>query len=99
MNIETIKHKGLERLHQSLTPKNVKGLPSNVVEKLHRQMTTIQAATNLQQINSVPGWDLHQLEPKSDNKWALKVTGNWRLVFTVDLVNGTVGDLDYVDYH
>lgn len=99
MNIESIKHKGLEKLYRSTEPKNVKGLPADVVDKLHRQMTTIQGATNLKQIASVPGWGLHQLEPKSDNKWAMTVTGNWRLVFVVDLVNGAVSDLDYVDYH
>ncbi|MFH1139521.1 MAG: type II toxin-antitoxin system RelE/ParE family toxin [Pseudomonadota bacterium] len=44
-----------------------------------------------------PGSGLHLLVPKQDGRWAVKVSGNWRLTFR--LVEGDAFEVDYVDYH
>ena len=46
---------------------------------------------------NLPGLDLHPLKGDQKGRWAVKVSGNWRLTF------GFVGKdgekVDYEDYH
>ncbi|MFQ5714082.1 MAG: type II toxin-antitoxin system RelE/ParE family toxin [Candidatus Scalinduaceae bacterium] len=44
-----------------------------------------------------PGSNLHQLKGKMKGLWSVKVTGNWRIVFSFK--EGNVYNVDYVDYH
>ena len=44
-----------------------------------------------------PGSGLHLLEPKKKGKWAVKVSGNWRITFKFK--EGDAYEVDYVDYH
>ncbi len=44
-----------------------------------------------------PGYTLHLLEPKSKNRWAVKVSGNWRVTF--NFKDGNAFYVDYEDYH
>jgi proteic killer suppression protein len=44
-----------------------------------------------------PGSDLHQLKGKMKGSWAVKVSGNWRVVFSFK--EGNAFDVDYIDYH
>jgi antitoxin HigA-1 len=45
----------------------------------------------------MPGWRLHQLTGDRRGQWSLTVTGNWRVVFTIEGDEAT--DLDFDDYH
>jgi proteic killer suppression protein len=40
---------------------------------------------------------LHRLQPKKDNRWTIKVSGNWRITFRFE--RGDAYDVDYEDYH
>ena len=40
---------------------------------------------------------LHRLQPRKDNRWAIKVSGNWRITFRFE--RGDAYDVDYEDYH
>ena len=44
-----------------------------------------------------PGSALHLLEPKNENVWAVKVSGNWRITFQFE--DGDAYIIDYLDYH
>jgi toxin HigB-1 len=44
-----------------------------------------------------PGSGLHPLLPKSELRWAVSVSGNWRITFKFK--NGDAYDVNYEDYH
>jgi proteic killer suppression protein len=45
----------------------------------------------------VPGFKLHPLKGSLKGRWAVSVSGNWRLTF--EFRAGDVHLLDYEDYH
>lgn len=45
----------------------------------------------------LPGWGLHPLKGDLGGKWAVSVSGNWRLVFA--FAGKDAVQVDYVDYH
>ncbi len=45
----------------------------------------------------IPRYRLHPLKGKARQRWAIQVSGNWRLTFEFD--SGNVYALDYEDYH
>jgi len=46
---------------------------------------------------NLPGWKLHVLKGDLADKWAVNVSGNWRLIF--EFTNGDAFGIDYDDYH
>ncbi len=54
---------------------------------------------NIQTIEDVgfPNFGLHRLKGNRKGYYAIKVSGNYRLIFRFE--NGNVQDLDYEDYH
>lgn len=44
-----------------------------------------------------PGSDLHQLKGKMKGSWSIKVSGNWRVVFSFK--EGNAYNVNYIDYH
>jgi proteic killer suppression protein len=44
-----------------------------------------------------PGWRLHPIEGSMAGLWAVKVSGNWRLMFRFDDEDAVL--VDYQDYH
>jgi proteic killer suppression protein len=91
--IESFRHKGLEDFFYDGTKKGIQPRHAN---KLMLILDTLDAATTLQDIN-FPGSGLHQLQPKKDNRWAVKVSGNWRVTFRFE--EGNVYEVNYEDYH
>jgi len=43
------------------------------------------------------GYDFHILKGDLKGFYAVKVSGNWRIIFRLDGENAT--DVDYLDYH
>jgi proteic killer suppression protein len=54
------------------------------------------AASEIRDMN-YPGSDLHRLEGDRKGQYAVKVSGNWRVLF--EFVNGNAYIVDYGDYH
>lgn len=46
---------------------------------------------------NLPGWKLHALRGKQKGHFAVRVNGNWRLIFMFE--NGDAALVDYQDYH
>lgn len=48
-------------------------------------------------IMNFPGSSLHLLQPKQEQRWAVKVSGNWRVTFI--FLEGDAYEVNYTDYH
>ena len=91
--IKSFSHKGLEDFFYSGSKK---GIQPKHAQKLSRILDRLDSAACIADMN-YPGSDLHLLEPKHENRWAVKVSGNWRVTF---IFNGNDAyAVDYLDYH
>ncbi|KTT72635.1 type II toxin-antitoxin system RelE/ParE family toxin [Sphingomonas endophytica] len=95
MLIESIRHKALRRFAET---GNAKGLPSEVVTRLRMMLVFLDAATSTDALLAPPNFGAHQLTGDRAGTWALTVTRNWRMTFSID-AEGAIVDLDLEDYH
>ncbi len=91
--IKSFKHKGLEDYFYNGIKKRIQ---AKHADRLANILDLLDAADKIEVMN-FPGSGLHKLEPKKKNIWAVKVSGNWRIVFKFE--NGDVYLVDYIDYH
>ncbi len=91
--IESIKHKGVKLLWEK---DDVSKLPSVQILKIRMILTLLDNATDVQDMN-FPGSDLHALKGNLSGFWAVKINGNYRLIFRFEKENAF--DVDYIDYH
>ncbi|HLC42716.1 MAG TPA: type II toxin-antitoxin system RelE/ParE family toxin [Methylomirabilota bacterium] len=47
--------------------------------------------------SSCPGAELHRLKGDLKDRWAVKVSGSWRVIFRFE--QGQAWEVDYDDYH
>lgn len=59
-------------------------------------LTLLDSATDVADMN-FPGSGLHQLKGDLNGFWAVKVNGNYRIIFRFE--NEHAFDIDYIDYH
>ena len=88
-----IKHKGLRSLHERDNPAR---LPANLTPRLRRILFRLQEAT-LPGDADAPGFRLHPLKGDRAGEWSVRVSGNWRVVFSFE--DGEVVDVDLINYH
>lgn len=91
--IKRFRHKGLEIL---FTTGSTKGVDTALAGKLRRILARLNDGP-LPQALDLPGYNLHPLKGERKGSWAVKVTGNWRLIFDIEGEDAT--DVDLVDYH
>ncbi len=94
MPTRSIRHKALFRLFQN---GEERGLPADLIPKLRRILTALDAASAIEEMNAYPGWRLHALKGDLEGFWSISITGNWRLIFRFE--DGDAFDVDLVDYH
>jgi proteic killer suppression protein len=91
--IHSFKHRGLKRLYE-------KGDRSKInpfqVDKIELILADLDAAETLLHLRR-PGYRLHELKGHLAGRYAIDVSGNWRIVFRFQA--GRVDELDLVDYH
>jgi len=73
-----------------------KGLNRDHLKKLGRILDRLDESEDISDMR-YPGSELHKLEPKKNNRWAVSVNGNWRVTFIFKDEN--VYEVDYCDYH
>ena len=95
MEIESISHKALRRFVET---GKAKGLPGDLVDRLFKMVNFIVDADTLDELSTPPNYGLHPLTGDRAGTWAMTVTRNWRLIFSLD-EQGAVVDLDLEDYH
>ena len=87
------KHKGLRALFEHDDARRV---PPDQVRRLRHILLLLAGAETPSHIDSRPGHALHRL--KGDpSQWAMRVSGNWRVVFRFEAREAV--DVDLVDYH
>lgn len=91
--IVSYRHKGLELY---ATKGDRSKLQPQHVEKIKTILTRLDAAKTAQMMNQ-PGYGFHQLTGDLKGFYAVKVSGNWRIIFRFDSENAY--DVDYIDYH
>jgi len=60
-------------------------------------LTALEEAESIAELETIPGWRLHQLKGDRKGIWSLTVTCNYRLTFRV--AGASVSDVDFEDYH
>lgn len=91
--IKSFRHKGLEHFFTTGSKRGIK--PGQAV-RLKQILFRLQFAEKIEDM-SFPGSDLHPLKGKLKGHWAVKASGNWRLIFRFE--GGHVLEVDYGDYH
>ncbi len=93
MIIKRIRHKGLKRLYED---DDAGGLPAASVRKIKAILAALEAAADLAQMATLPGWKLHPLKGDRRGWYAITVTGNWRITFRPE--GGAIAEVDFEDY-
>lgn len=91
--ITSFAHKGLENLFYDDSKKGIQAIHAR---KLQDILDRLDAAHEIRDM-AYPGSDLHPLKDDLIGFWAVKVSGNWRVIFR--FTDGNASDVDYVDYH
>lgn len=91
--IQSFKHKGLKRLFENDDGSKIQ--PEHV-RRLKRILASLDVADSPEQLDA-PGWDLHKLKGKLKGFYAVRVSGNWRVIFRFE--GEDAFDVDYLDYH
>jgi len=91
--IVSFKHRGLKRLFDKGDRRRINPL---LVEKVELVLADLDAANDIRHLRR-PGYRLHELQGKLSGFYAIDVSGNWRIVFTIRA--GQVFGVDLVDYH
>lgn len=91
--IKSFRHKGLERFFLS---GSVKGIQPVHAQRLRLILNHLHTATTIGDMN-FPGSHLHPLKHDLKGFWAVKVSGNWRILFRFE--KGRALEVDYEDYH
>lgn len=92
--IGSIRHKTLRSLFDQGT---TRGLSPDLVPRLRRMLSALEATDDLSLLETIPGWRLHALKGDMQGFWSMSVSGNWRLVFKWQ--EGSAEEVDLVDYH
>ena len=94
MAIKSITHRGLRRFHEE---SSTRGIDARYADKLREMLTILEIASDVSEVNAMPGWRLHQLTGDLSGFWSLRVTGSQRLIFRFE--DGDAHDLNLIDYH
>ena len=91
--ILSFRHKGLRRL---LETGNTSGVQAAHARRLRMQLAALDTASTVDDMD-IPGFRLHPLKGDMQGRWAITVSGNWRVTF--EFRDGNAHVLDYEDYH
>ena len=91
--IRSFRHRGLRRFYERGDPTR---LNPDHVPRLRAILTLLDAATTPDDVN-FPGAGFHPLRGDLRRFYAVRVSGNWRVIFRFE--DGDVFDVDYLDYH
>lgn len=83
-------------LHRYVTNGDRSRLSVVNLARLDRQLTALAAALAPEDLN-LPGWRFHALKGDKAGRYAISVSGNWRLTFGWDGADAT--DVDLEDYN
>ncbi|MEW6039687.1 MAG: type II toxin-antitoxin system RelE/ParE family toxin [Pseudomonadota bacterium] len=91
--IKDSRHKGLQAFFETGSKAGIQAEHAN---KLARQLAVLNTAKAAEEMD-LPGWRLHPLKGSMAGLWAVKVSGNWPLMFRFEGEDAVL--VDYQDYH
>ena len=91
--IQSFRRKGLRRLFET---GSASGVQVAHAKRLRMQLAALDTAKTVDDMD-IPGFRLHALKGELLGRWAITVSGNWRLTF--EFRDGNAHVLDYEDYH
>jgi proteic killer suppression protein len=91
--IKSFRHPGVEEFFRS---GSLAGIQPKHATKLRLQLFALDNAKRPSDMNA-PGWFLHPLKGRMQDRWSIRVNGNWRLTFGFE--GEDVILVDYQDYH
>ena len=91
--INGFRHKGLEKF---LGTGSKSGIQAQQAARLRLILGRLSAATAPNDM-ALPGLALHPLKGNQRGRWAVSVSGNWRITFA--FVGKDADAVDYEDYH
>lgn len=91
--IKTFAHKGLQSFFEAGT---TAGIQAKHATRLQNMLGFLNQARQVHDM-ALPGYDLHPLKGGMKGHWAMKVNGNWRIIFRFE--DGHAYVVDYLDYH
>ena len=91
--IQSFRHRGLERF---FTQGDTRRIPPPFASRLRRILARLHSAQGIRDMDA-PGLVLHPLRGNLAGFWAVRVSGNWRVIFRFE--DGHVFDVDLIDYH
>jgi proteic killer suppression protein len=89
--IRSFRNRALKRYFEA---GDASGLSVPTVARVSRTLRALDAATRPERLN-LPGFYWHPLQ--GDARWAIRVTGNWRITFAWDGADAVAVDMG--DYH
>jgi proteic killer suppression protein len=91
--IRRFRHKGLANFFAT---GSLSGINPAQAGRLRLILATLDAATKPGDL-ALPGLRLHPLKGDRAGRWAVMVSGNWRLTFR--FIGKDADDVNYEDYH
>ena len=91
--IRSFKHRGLKRLYEHGDYSHVRSERRERIEDILARLDVAVIPKDL----DLPGYGLHRLRGRLKGFWAIKVTGNWRIIFRFK--EADVFDVNLIDYH
>ncbi|MCB1179744.1 MAG: type II toxin-antitoxin system RelE/ParE family toxin [Leptospiraceae bacterium] len=74
-----------------------KKFPANLQGLIYRKLLLIDAAKDVKDLKSPPGYKLHLLTGDRKNQYAISVNNQWKICFYFQ--NGDAYSVEVVDYH
>ena len=91
--IENFKHKALAQFFED---DDRQKLPASQIAKIGRILARLNEAVTVQDMG-LPAYRLHPLKGELAGFWSVSLSDNWRIIFRFE--NGSVYDVDLIDYH
>jgi len=95
--IATFGDKRTEALYHGIRHKDLRRVPSEIVNRALRKLDLINAAYDVLDLRSPPGNRLEQLQGDRAGMFSIRVNDQWRIVFRWQ--DGNAYELRLVDYH
>ena len=95
MEIESVRHKSLRLYLETGKPK---GLDGKLASRIRNMVALIAAVSDVDELRVPPNFGFHALTGDRLGTYAMTVTRNWRMTFTLS-GEGAIVDLDLEDYH
>jgi proteic killer suppression protein len=92
--IKSFADKETERLWKG---RKSKAVPGDVRERAVAKLTSINIATNVEELRVPPGNRLHKLSGEREGQWSISINQQYRVCFLFE--SGDAYEVEVVDYH